>query len=280
MKLFKYISLLLVAAVTSCSTDSEDLKPVNETEGLIKIQTIENETHEAELYSESGGLQTGYNKMVLRLMDKSTKEFVQDADIEWNPMMHMETKQHSAPKSEVLKIPGTNTLFEGYIVFQMPENEIEFWRLTLNYSLDGNDYSMGDKISVPASEKRRVAVFLGTDDVKYILALVEPTTPKIATNDISAALFRMENMQSFPVVNNYRILIDPRMPGMDNHSSPNNVPLTQSGAGELYEGKLNLTMSGYWKINLQVENPEGEVMKGEKVEGTNEASSIFFELEF
>jgi hypothetical protein len=280
MKLLKYFSLFLVAVVTSCSSDSEDLKPVNETEGLLKIQTIENETHQAELYSESGSLETGYNKLVLRLKDKSTNEFVQDAEIEWNPMMHMESKQHSAPKSEVSKISATNTLFEGYIVFQMPENETEFWQLTLNYSLDGSDYNMEDNISVPASEKRKVAVFEGADNVKYILALVEPTTPEIATNDISAALFIMENMLSFPVANDYKILIDPRMPGMGNHSSPNNVPLTQSGAGDLYEGKLNLTMSGYWKINLQVENPEGEVVKGEMIEGTTEASSIYFELEF
>ncbi|MCY1554953.1 hypothetical protein D9M68_915670 [compost metagenome] len=66
---------------------------------------------------------------------------------------------------------------------------------------------------------------------------------------------------------------------MGNHSSPNNVDLT-SGTTEFYEGKLSLTMTGYWKINLQLEAPDGRILKGEAVTESHEASSIFFEVEF
>jgi len=74
--------------------------------------------------------------------------------------------------------------------------------------------------------------------------------------------------------------IDPRMPSMGNHSSPNNVNLTQSTLDNLYHGKLSLTMTGYWKINLQLLNALDEVIKGEEVTDSNPESSIFFELEF
>ena len=70
------------------------------------------------------------------------------------------------------------------------------------------------------------------------------------------------------------------MPSMGNHSSPNNVNAVQANAGEFYKGKLSLTMTGYWKISLQLANATGEILKGEAITGTTEASSIFFEIEF
>jgi hypothetical protein len=39
-------------------------------------------------------------------------------------------------------------------------------------------------------------------------------------------------------------------------------------------------MTGYWKINLQLVNASNEVLKGEAITETNEASSIYFEIEF
>jgi hypothetical protein len=84
---------------------------------------------------------------------------------------------------------------------------------------------------------------------------------------------------SFPVVDDYTIKIDPRMPSMGNHTSPNNVDLTQ-GSDDLYHGKLSLTMTGYWKINLQLMNSQDEVLKGETITEETPASSIYLEIEF
>lgn len=70
------------------------------------------------------------------------------------------------------------------------------------------------------------------------------------------------------------------MPGMGNHSSPNNVHATQAAAGKLYTGKLSLTMTGYWKINLQLAKPDGTILGGQEVTDTNLASNLFFEIDF
>lgn len=280
MKIIHYISLLLLVIFTSCSTDSDEIMPVNEVAGLVKIQSMENESHLVELYSSSGELEQGYNKISLRIKDKTDQKYVTNASIQWKPMMHMETTQHSSPISEVTKTPATESLYEGFIIFQMAENPSEYWSLTLNYNVNGVDYSVTDRIAVPASPRKRITVFTGTDDIKYILAIIDPATPKVATNEISMGVFKMENMMTFPVVNGYKVKIDPRMPSMGNHSSPNNVDLIQSMEDNLYYGKLNLTMTGYWKINLQLENDLGEIVKGEPVTDSNEASTIFLELEF
>ncbi|MFO8147417.1 MAG: hypothetical protein ACQEWG_14155 [Bacteroidota bacterium] len=280
MKIIHYISLLLLVIFTSCSSDSDEIMPVNEVADLVKIQTMENENHQVELYSSSGQLEQGYNKIFLRIKNKSDQKYVTNANIEWNPIMHMETKQHSGPISEVTKTPATETLYEGFIVFQMAENPTEYWSLTLDYTVNGENYTLTDRIAVPASPRRRVTTFTGTDGIKYILALIDPATPKVATNDISMGVFKMENMMTFPVVDGYKVKIDPRMPSMGNHSSPNNVDLIQAMEDHLYYGKLNLTMTGYWKLNLQLENNLGEIVKGEPVTDTNEASTLFLELEF
>lgn len=279
MKLYKIFFLFALALVTSCSSD-DDSTPVNELDGLLKVKEFINDTHVVELYTTSGITQQGYNDITLRIKDKTTNNYIQNATIEWMPIMHMTMMSHSCPLSMVEKVAGKETLYNGYIVFQMPQNSTEYWDLKVDYSINGTNYTVTDIIDVPASSKRVVNSFMGTDNIRYIVALIDPKTPRVALNDMTVGIFKMENMMSFPVVNDLKLMIDPRMPSMGNHGSPNNVDLTQSTSDEFYHGKLSLTMTGYWKINLQLVNASNDVLKGETVTESNEASSIFFEVEF
>ena len=277
----KYIVALFVMAFTfvSCS-DNDDSTPVNELAGITKIQEITNDTHTIELYSNKAALEQGYNDISLRIKNNATNEYVKDASVAWKPLMHMATMNHACPYSAVEKVTANGTLYNGYIMFQMAQNATEYWDLKIDYTIAGQDFTATSVIDVPASLKRRVTTFKGTDDVKYLVALVDPTTPKVAINDLKVGVWKMETMMNFPVVDGYTVKIDPRMPSMGNHSSPNNVHATQPLAGGLYNGKLSLTMTGYWKINLQLANALGTVLKGEEITDAVEASSIFFEIEF
>lgn len=283
MKILKHITILFLAIfLTSCSSDDDTIvqNPVEETAGLIKIQEIANETHTIELFSESGFLTQGYNHITLRIKEKSTNNYVTNAEINWMPLMHMAMMQHSCPKSEVAKIAGKQTLYAGEIIFQMAQNATEFWELTLNYSINGNTFTAKEIIDVPASSKRTVSTFNGTDGVRYVIAYISPKNPKVALNDMKVGIYKMQDMMNFPAVDNFKIKIDPRMPSMGNHGSPNNTDLTQTTSSGFYQGKLSLTMTGYWKINLQVLNASAEILKGEAVTSENQASSLFFEIEF
>ncbi|MEX0996954.1 MAG: hypothetical protein WDZ45_07890 [Flavobacteriaceae bacterium] len=278
MKLFKYFSLLAIALFFSCSSDDDNIdNSINETEDLTLVKNIENNQHTLSVFTENGLFQLGYNKIYFQIKDG--ENYVNNAQVSWKPMMHMTDMSHSCPYSLIGRKPNTETLYEGYIVFQMPDNDMEHWELTFDYTINGEEFTITEPINIISSDKKRVNVFTGSDDVRYIIALIEPTDPEVAVNDMSAGIFKMENMMNFPVVDNYTLKIDPRMPSMGNHSSPNNVHLTQ-GAQDLYHGKLSLTMTGYWKINLQLLNAQNEVLKGEEITDTNEASSIFFEIEF
>ena len=283
MKILKYTVLLALAILFfSCSSDENaaDKTPTDETTGLQKIQEIVNDNHIIELYSQSGALVQGYNHITLRIKDKKTNAYINHAKINWLPVMHMAMMEHSCPKSIVTKIADKQTLYEGDIIFQMAQNDTEYWNLTLTYTVDSISYTAKDIIKVPASAKRTVSTFNGIDGVRYLVAYIAPQNPKVATNDISLGLYKMEDMMTFSTVNNFKIKIDPRMPSMGNHGSPNNTDLTQSQADGFYKGKFSLTMTGYWKINLQLLNTSDQVLKGEPITTENPASSLFLEIEF
>lgn len=274
-----FFLLAITMTFTACSSD-DDNTPTDELAELTKFKEFSNETHTIELYSHLGSLEQGFNEISLRIKDNASGNYVSNAEVNWMPIMHMAMMNHSCPKSTVEKVTTNGTLYNGYIVFQMAQNATEYWDLKVDYTINGTDFTATSVIDVPASVKRRVNTFTGTDGAKYIVAYAEPHHPKVAVNDVVFGVWKMQDMMNFPVVNGYTVKIDPRMPSMGNHSSPNNVDATQKEDGGLYEGKLSLTMTGYWKINLQLLNAEATVLKGEAITESVLESSIFFEIEF
>lgn len=284
MKTLKYIFAILILSISfvSCSDDDDNTPvEVSPVEGLNKIYEFSEADHSIEIYSQKTGLEVGYNEISIRIKDMASDKYVTNAAPTWMPMMHMETMNHSAPHT-MLSNSEENTVYKGYIVFQMAGNATEYWEVMLNYSLNGQAIEKAVRVSVvqPADGLNKTQVFTGSDNTRYILAYVNPKDPKVAINDFQAVLYKMETMMSFPMVENFKITVDPRMPGMGNHSSPNNEDLIYNAATKMYNGKLSLTMTGYWKINLKLMNESGEVLKGEDVTELNPESSLYFELEF
>lgn len=286
---FSFKTILAFLAMTflivSCRTSDTDesITPTNpntEIQGLTKIKEITNDTHVIELYSKSGSTSLGYNDLKLRIKNKATNQYEKNASISWKPVMHMTMMNHSCPNSTVEKVTTDGTLYSGYIVFTMPGNATEYWDLKIDYTIGGTTYTATTLINVPVEAKKTVNSFLGSDNVKYVVAYIDPKSPKVAINDMTVGVWKMQDMMTFPVVDGYTVKVDPRMPGMGNHSSPNNVNPTQTAAGKLYNGKLSLTMTGYWKVNLQLAKADGTVLGGEEITNTNLTSSLFFELDF
>src|SRR3970040_290550 len=191
MKFLRILPLVLVTIFASCTSDNDDA-PVDELDGIIKIQEITNDTHTIEVYSSTGTLQQGYNAISLRIKNKTTSEYEKSATVTWAPLMHMTSMSHACPFSVVSKTSGKETLYDGYVVFTMADNATEYWELTVNYTINGVTYTANSRIAVPASAKQRVTTFTGTDGVKYILALIEPKGPKRGTTDIHVAVFTLD----------------------------------------------------------------------------------------
>ncbi len=279
MKLFKNIacclSLLAIGLMASCSRDTDPAPvPLDELEGLELITSVKNKSHTVDLYSVSGKLTTGYNELFFLIRNANESAVANNITAKWTPLMKTDGSEHSCVASQVAALKGTSSLFSGFIIFPMAGD----WELPISYQIGGANYTATGKTAVQAAPARVVESFSGTDGQEYILTMLDPLKPVKGSNSMSALLYRMKPASGFEPVDGYTIKIDPRMPAMsNNHGSPNNVDLTFKDG--VYEGTVNLTMTGYWKINLQIANEKGEVIKGEPVTGSNPGSSIYFEIE-
>lgn len=272
--------LLAVAGLFLASCTNEDPTPLDETAGLTLVKTITNDTQSIELYTKSGLLQTGYNRIYLRFKDLGSGAFVQPTAPGWMPVMDMTMMDHACPHSELSKVAGKDFLYTGYAVFQMPGNATESWNLTFNYLISGQPHTATGTIDVGSTVLKTVSVFTGSDTKKYIVALIEPAVPVVGLNDMVVGIYTMQSMMSFPAVADYSLLIDPRMPSMGNHGSPNNVDLSYNSADGLYHGTLSLTMTGLWQVNMILKDATDAILKGEEVTGPVESSSLYLEVEF
>lgn len=264
----------------SCNNDDIEIYTNNELEGLQKVQEFATTNHTIEVYTKNGIFETGYNDISLRIKNNANNSYFENLSIDWTPMMDMGTMNHSCPKSTISKVEGSNTLYNGNIVFQMTGMNGSGWELKFNYTINDQSYSLTENITVIQSDTQNVTTFTGNDTTKYIIAYIAPISPEIAVNNLKVGLYKMENMLSFPKVSNYSIGLDPRMPSMGNHSSPNNTDLSYNSSDEFYYGNLSLTMTGFWVLNLKLYDQNNNLLKGDDVTDTNPQSSLYLELEF
>lgn len=287
IKKYNYIFFAIIGLIfllTSCGEDDvKVVTPEEEVTGLNKLQEFTQGDYTFYVYKkDTGNLVVGYNDVYIQLKNNATGKYIEDATLSWKPLMHMTMMSHACPYSTITKVVNTKTLYKGYFIFIMASNDTEYWDIAYNYT-NGKDTiaKATSKITVNSATGRvRYKSFKGADNISYFLALVDPATPEVGTNDITAYLYKKVDMLTFNPVENYTVEIDPRMPDMDNHTSPDNVNLTYNSGTNLYKGKLNLTMTGYWKINLIVRDASNTVLKGDSITNTTTASSIYFELEF
>lgn len=276
-RLFNILLSGIFSLLTLLSCRNEEAMP--DIDPLIqwkKVTETSNEQYTIEIYSHDGTLQQGYNDMAFRVKNNATQQFEKLSKFQWQPIMNMKHHKHSCP---AVPIPYSETVQLGYAVFQMHSNDAEGWQINFEYTIGNKTYQQTANIEVKKSAKRRVNVFTDEDGMRYILAYISPRKPIEGLNAITVGLWKMEDMHTFTAVKDYTIKIDPRMPSMGNHSSPHNQDAVQGIISGIYNGTLSLTMSGYWKINLQVLDAEGNVVKGEAITDDNPESSIFFEVE-
>ncbi len=285
MKTIKKISFLLLITLftISCADDESPMMPVDGEDPMAQftlIGSFVDAGHTLEIYTNQQTLEVGYNPIFIRIKDNATGAFLSDAEMTWMPVMDMGNMQHSTPHS-ALNNDTEPTIYQGYIVFTMASMDMMKWEITFTYQYQGQTVEETHEFDViqPADGLVQYQSFEGSDSSHYYLAYVAPQTPEIGTNDFKAVLFKMEGMMDFSIPQDYTITVDPRMPDMGNHTSPNNVDLSYNPDTEMYEGDLSLTMTGFWRINLQLLAPDGTVLAGEAISPTQSESSLYFELQ-
>ncbi len=254
MKILTYLTLVLSIILTLFSACDNNDNPEPDFSPSVKIAEANsnNNNFKAEFFA-NDTLFEGYNKVFFKINNISDNNSISEAEIKLKPLMDMMTMVHSAPVENPQNLINDNGYFEGAIVLIMPSSEMMGWTLDVIVNAGGVTDTVHFEIPLVKNleEKRKINVINQSDSTqKYFVSLLEPNEPKIGINDFNITVHYKENMMSFPAAEDLTIEIEPEMPSMD-HGSPNNEhPVHQSNGH--YNGKINFTMSGWWRVHIKI----------------------------
>jgi hypothetical protein len=251
MKKIFLLSLMSAFLFVSCKKDKDEtVDPI--TGGttaaaqykLIDKDTIDNDLI-VELYANTETIEMGYTPLYVKIKDLSGNA-VENAMVSFMPMMDMGTMQHSSPLEQPV-FNSSSKYYEGMVVYTMASSAGS-WELDV--MANGESASFDINVMMNPTNTKYVGSYNGTDGEKYIVTLVRPFKWSVGMNDVSFMVHKKESMMSFPTVSDFTIAMDPQMTSMG-HGSPNNVSPVSKGNG-YYKGKVNYTMTGDWRLNLDL----------------------------
>lgn len=249
-------ALLMGIALTGtlfsgCDKDDNDPNNDSNTDDLMMIASDHTNggSMQVKLYAKQA-LFAGYNHLFIEVRDSASNELIDDAHISLSPMMDMQTMTHSAPYEDPAE-EAVDGLFPCAVVFQMPGEMGWTLDISIHEHVNGGSGTVQFPLSVAQPEEARVHVVTPLNGSNpLIISYVEPSAPEVGINDMKVTLHQRETMMSFPAVENYTVSIEPEMPSMG-HGSPNNVDPVHTENGH-YEGQVNFTMTGFWRIHLDI----------------------------
>ena len=268
-----------------CCSAEEALQVYNflQTVKIIpELSTVVDGKYNVFAYSKTGKFHVGYNDIYFVSTKKETNNYIKDLTVTSNsPLMYMSKMNmyHSTPVSEKSRIVNYDYLAvkRVWVSFLMETSDAGSWTYSYEVNVLGKTGGVEKKdIVVSALPEGQVWLksFKVGDDT-FFLSLVNPTDWKTGTNNIKAYVSKKSNPITTPyalATETFTVDIDPRMPDMGNHTSPNNTPLVKQEDGS-YQGTINLTMTGLWRIHLKVKDNEGNV-----VAGGEEGSTLFWDV--
>lgn len=270
-KSFLYALLLLIPVILISSCSKKDQPVKDPTAGLTKIAEgyAPGAATKVAVFTKEPTITTGYTRFYIALYDSVTGKIVEDAHIKLTPMMDMGTMMHSAPYENPESEEAVNQLFPCNVTFIMSSMGGS-WTLKINVHnhVSNKEGEITIPITVVDPVKAKQKSFIAQHNgAKYFISLIEPSKPKVGINDMEIAIYKKVSMMSWPADSSLSVTLTPTMPTMG-HGSPNNVDPVHKGKGH-YKGKVNFTMTGLWRLNL-------DFMAGSAVADTTQ----FFDVEF
>ena len=234
-------------------------------------------------YTRNGSFHNGYNEIYFVATKKATGNYIKNFELtNITPIMHMVKmdKYHSTPTGPAAESfdNGILAVKRSWVSFLMNTSEAGSWTLSYDALVLGKEGKVEKKDIVvnalPDGQAWLKSFKVGDDN--YFLSLVNPSDWKTGTNTIKAYISKKSDPITTPyalATETFTVEIDPRMPDMGNHTSPDNTPLVKQQDGS-YQGTINLTMTGLWRIHLTVKDAKGNIVAG----GEEELSSLYWDV--
>jgi hypothetical protein len=270
--------------IDCCSAEEalQVYKFLNTVEIIPELSTVVDNQYNVFAYSKTGSFHTGYNEIFFVATKKKNGNYIKNFDITGlTPLMHMVKMDmyHSTPVGPDAASfnNGYLAVKRGWVSFLMNTSEAGSWTLSYDVQVVDSKQSVVEKditvSALPEGQSWLKSFKVGNDT--YYLSLVNPNEWQTGTNDIRAYVSKKSATATIPYAQaseTFTIDIDPRMPDMGNHTSPNNTPLLKQNDGS-YKGSINLTMTGLWRIHLTVKDQQGNI-----VAGGEELSSLYWDV--
>lgn len=243
-----------------------------ETVNIIpELSTVVDGKYNVFAYSRTGKFNVGYNDIYFVATKKKNGNYVKNFEVTGlTPHMLMVKMgmKHSTPVSGTAESFSDSypAVKRAWVSFIMSSGESGSW--TIGYNLD----VLGSKGGIEEADITVDPLPAGQDWVKsfkvgndtYYISVVNPLDLKTGANTIKAYISKKSSPATTPyalATESFKVDIDPRMPDMGNHTSPDNTELTKQADGS-YQGTVNLTMTGLWRIHLTVRDLQGNVIAG------------------
>ena len=247
-----------------------------------ELSTVVDGKYNVFAYTKTGALHSGYNDIYFVATKQSTGNYIKNFDVtNITPLMHMVKMDmyHSTPVG-----PDAASFNDGYLAvkrtwvsFVMNTSDAGSWTLSYDALVLGKTGGVEKQdvvVNALPDGQAWIKSFKIGDDT-YYLSLVNPNEWQTGTNGIRAYVSKKSAKATTPYTlasDIFTIDIDPRMPDMGNHTSPDNTALVKQTDGS-YQGTINLTMTGLWRIHLTVRNADGDI-----VAGGGELSSLYWDV--
>ena len=204
-------------------------------------------------YTRNGSFHNGYNEIYFVATKKATGNYIKNFELtNITPIMHMVKmdKFHSTPTGPTAESfdNGILAVKRSWVSFLMNTSEAGSWTLSYDALVLGKEGKVEKKDIVvnalPDGQAWLKSFKVGDDN--FFLSLVNPSDWKTGTNTIKAYISKKSDPITTPyalATETFTVEIDPRMPDMGNHTSPDNTPLVKQQDGS-YQGTINLTMTG------------------------------------
>lgn len=268
--LISFALLCILVFLSACGKDTTENNP---TAGLTKVAEgyAAGAAAKVELYTKETTLTSGYTKFFVALYDSVSGNRIDEAHISLTPMMDMGSMTHSAPYENPVSEKADKHLFPCSVTFIMSSMGGS-WTVKLNVHnhLNNKEGSLTLPLTISEPVKSRQKSFTASHNgAKYFISLITPSAAnsKVGINDFEIAIYKKASMMSWPADSSLTVSLTPEMPTMG-HGSPNNVDPVHTGKGH-YKGKVNFTMTGLWRLNL-------DFMSGGSVADTTQ----YFDVEF
>lgn len=261
-----YIFLLSALFLLGLSNCNKDTEPDPEPEPEAPEQILIGEEYALGagvkvIYYSYEDLFVGYNEIYFTMEDSISGEVINSGlDITFLPLMDMGMMSHSCPTEPIVHNSETKQ-YEGAVVYVMPSTA-GTWTLTttVNDTINGTTGIALFELEVVEPEEARLTSFVSDLDptASFFISIIEPKSPKVGENEFQILINRKASMMAWPYEPYLTVEIEPEMPSM-NHGSPNNVNPVHIGDGH-YEGVVNFTMTGWWRVNMVIKDGEGNVL--------------------